>query len=377
MSTENNPTPEEEIELTEEQQAAARDAEYNKVFFEEEENGEPKSEKKQDEEADQRGEAGQPAEPTVDEAGAEAEAGSEEAGNPDEAAAEGDPDPDADPKPDENTEVKPVTSKLKWKGQEIEVSEEEKTALAQKGFDYTANMQQIAKFRKNIEAAGIDDAMIDLLARANAGDTSAYVELLQGKGLDPTDLIGIEKDENFNHTLQKTENVIVPSEEVAPLIEQIRSNPALDARMEQAEIQLPQSVIKRIATDVNALYMTVGEVESGSFDQVMPRVNARLATMSDFDREAVLNNPDFFVNVYSEEKHRLSNGGEVIEQGDPTPAAETPSAAETKVTTKKKPNMAAVGVKKPTQVDPKAVIKDAFNDDDEFEKTRQRVLANR
>lgn len=369
-------TQEREIqELTDEQIAAAEDAEYNKVFFGSDEDDKPKGKTKPNQKANTGSEAGESAEHTDDAAGTDTKPSTEEAGNPDEADEQADLDPNADPKPDETPTVK---HKLKWKGEEIEVSDEELIALGQKGFDYTANMQQIARFRKNIEAAGIDDNIIDIMARAKAGDKTAYVDLLQMNGIDPTDLIGLEKDENVNHTLQKNENVIVPSEEVAPLIEQIQRNPILQSKLEKAEVDLPQAVIKRIATDVNALYMTVGEVESGSFDRVMPRVNARLATLSDFDREAVLNNPDFFVQIYAEEKQRLGNGGNgVVVQEEPTTVQTTVQPEVVQPTGKPKPNMAAVGIRKPTSVDPQAVIKDAFNNDDEYLKIRQRVMQSR
>lgn len=249
--------------------------------------------------------------------------------------------------------------KLKWNGEDIEVTDEELIALGQKGFDYTAKMQNISKYRKELEAAGIDDDVINIIKQVKQGDKAALAHLAKMNNIDLLDSIDAEND--FN-PLQNSTSDIVISEQVAPLMEQVMSNRELQAKMSQAEDLLPNAVIRRIAQDANAFHAVVSEITSGSFDQVMPRLNVRLSTMSDLDREYALNSPEYFGQLYAEMKNSLTQPRhqEVKEEVRTQPKA--------------KPNMAEVGVKKSNSAErQQAVIKDAFTDDAEYQKILQRV----
>lgn len=353
-----------EIELTEEEK---RNEEYEAVFFADE-NEAPAAEPEEDPApaADPEPDPEVDPEPTPEE-----DPTPEPEADPD---PEGDEDPEADPDPEENKGGEDLIS-LKWNGEDVQVTREELIALGQKGFDYTAKMQNVAKYRKELEAAGVTDDTIELMKRIKGGDKAAVLQYLKDTNFDPVDLIGVDENElyaeNDPNTLRKEANEFVISDQVAPIMEQVRSNPVLMEKMSKAEDLLPNAVIMRMAQDPAAMYQAVTEIDSGDFDQVMPRVQIRLAGMNDLDREFALNTPDIFGQLYAEEKHRLMNG-----QGQQTPEI-TPDP-EPKPAPRAKPNMAEVGVKKSnTASRHNEVIKDAFNDDGEYQKILQRVRNSR
>lgn len=335
-------------ELTEEEA-------YNKVFFGEEDGETNESVETEQNETADTGHQEEQREPTdsTDNTGNEA---TNTDGESDEQTPEHN---EANAESDEVTNQQ-VKHKLKWNGEDIEVTDEELIALGQKGFDYTAKMQNMSKYRRELEAAGIDDNTLDILKRMKSGDKSAALEYLTSLNVDPIDLLDIDTTKDSINAPLKNNDAIVVSPQVAPLIEQVMSNPRLQSEMERAESYLPRSVIERMAQNADLLYAALSEVESGSFDKVIPRVQMRLATMSDLDREYVLNSPDMFGNIYFEEKAAINT----------TPSVTQPMA----VKPKPKPNMAEVGVKRSdTTGRTEAVIKDAFNSDDEYQRILQRV----
>lgn len=340
--------------IQEENTQEAYDNEYEKAFF----NGEETTEETPVEEA--------PVEETpveeVEEAPLEESEGIEE--NPDE--------PLEDEEAATEEVIEPTDEEkrtLKWNGEDIEVTMEELIALGQKGFDYTSKMQTVSKYRKDLESAGISDEIVDIIKQVNQGDKSALAKLAKLNNIDPMDLIDIEFDEIDTNTPLKPSNEIVVSKEVAPLMEQVMSNPDLQAKMSRAEGLLPHAVIKRMAQDADLMYNAVSEIDSGSFDQVMPRVNMRLATLSDLDREYALNSPEVFGNLYLEEKSRL---GEAPMSEQEAPQVREPQQA------RQKPNMAEVGVRKSSNnVRKSDVIKDAFTDDGEYQRILDKVRNSR
>ncbi|WP_373069834.1 hypothetical protein [Sulfurimonas sp.] len=266
-------------------------------------------------------------------------------------------------------EVEAKKTTIKWKGKEVEVSEEELRNLAQMGFDYTFKSQTLSKYKKRFEKmdeAGISDEDIELLSKVKAGDKEAMAYMMKQTGLDAYDVAEVE---NPKPILQNEDTNIVISENVKPLIEQIERNPELHNRMQQVEEYLPNAVINTMAQDANVLYGVVSEVESGSFDQVMPRLQMKLSSMSELDRAFVEQNQDAYVNLYIQTKNELFGNQQVQPQA---PAQEQEvNASKPK---KEKPNLADVGIKKSKTADRQVqVIKDAFSDDDEYHRILQRV----
>lgn len=344
---------EQELENTQEQY----DKEYEEAFFGEE------SEVAEEVPTEEVIETTEEVEAPLEEEVVEAPLESDEAVDDEEVTEESEEDSDGQEEVAEEAEDEEKFA-IKWNGEDISVTKDELIALGQKGFDYTSKMQNVSKYRKDLESAGITDEVLDLMKQVQTGDKTALARLAQMNNIDALDLLDVDLEENDTTTPLKNPSEIVLSKEVAPLMEQIRSNPSLLSKMDRAEGLLPNAVISRMANDADLLYGAVSEVESGSFDQVMPRVNVRLASLSDLDREYVLNSPEVFGNLYMEEKSNLSG----VE----------PQAREPQQAKRNKPNMAEVGIKKSNKTTRTSdVIKDAFSDTDEYQKILDRLANSR
>ena len=250
---------------------------------------------------------------------------------------------------------------LMWNGKEVQVTKEEQLKLAQQGFDYTFKTQTLSKYKKQFEAmeeAGIKESDIELLKRIKGGDKEAMAYLLQETKSDPFELSSIE---NPKVTLQNEPQGIVISNEVKPLIEQISHDSELLGKLQQAEEMLPDAVIRAMAQNAELFYGVVSEVQNGTFNEVMPQLQRRLATMSDLDRAYVLQNPNQFATLYVNVKNTANK---------PQPQPQIPNV-EMK---KEKPNMAEVGIKKSSTVTrQEEVIKDAFNSDAEYQRILEKL----
>lgn len=246
---------------------------------------------------------------------------------------------------------------LNWNGKEIEVTKEEAIKLAQQGYDYTFKTQSISKYKKQFEAmeqAGITESDLEVLKRIKGGDKEALAFLTKNAGVDPYDLLSIE---NPKVTLQNESDAIVISPQVKPLMEQIANNSELLAKLQQVEDVLPYAVIRAMAQSPELFYGVVSEVQNGTFYDVMPQLQKRLATMSDLDRAFVEQNPNQFATLYIDVKNTAKQ-------------VSTPPKQIIKQE-REMPNMAEVGIKKSTvQARQEEVLKDAFNSDDEY----QRIL---
>ena len=249
--------------------------------------------------------------------------------------------------------------KINWNGEDIEVSEEEAIKLAQKGYDYTFKTQALSKYKKQFEAmeqAGIKDDDIELLKKIKTGDKEALAFLAKNAQIDPYEILNIE---NPKVTLQNEPQGIVISDEVKPLIEQVSHDEALLNKLQQAETMLPDAVIRAMGQSSEMFYGLVSEIQTGTFYDVMPQLQRRMATMSDLDRAYVLQNPHQFATLYIDVKNTATK------QSTP------PQIIEIK---KEKPNMAEVGIKKSTvQIREEAVLKDAFNSDDEYQRILNKI----
>ena len=329
-------------------------AEYNKVFFGEEQE-------------DNTQENNDVAEDQTDDEVSPLDTDSEEAQDDNTVSEE---EPQEDSEEEEASDEAPTEEgklvKLKWNGKEIEVSEEEAISLAQRGFDYTFKTQSLNKFKDKFEAMekdGITDTDLQILAKVKAGDKEALAYLAKQVGVDTMDLLDIT-DPKVDVTLRNDASDIVISDTVKPLIEQVSNNPELLNKMQQAERSIPNAVINAMSQDANMFYAVVQEVTDGSFDQVMPQLQARLATMSDMDRTFVSQNPQQFAALYADVKNSLAQ--KVI----PAESVTAPISA----VPKPKPNTAEVGIKKSQSTTREAeVMRDAFSDDAEYQRILDRV----
>ena len=256
---------------------------------------------------------------------------------------------------------------LKYNGKEVEATEEELIALAQKGFDHTFKTQKLADERRELERkfAGIDESDAEMLRRAKAGDRTALAALTRSFGVDPLEMLDVDANE-FNHMQQK--ETVVPSQEVKAMFESIQDNTELIGKLRDAESQLPRNVMEAAVKDANVMRAVITEIDSGDYALVQPHVSKQLAMMSDLDRAMVLNNPEHYQNLYVNVKQGLIN-------------QYSKAQAHTEVTkqTKPKPNLAEVGIQKSGATPSERLApkqSDAWSDDDAYQKVLNRLNGN-
>lgn len=332
-------------ELTQEEQEYQD--EFNKAFYGE--NNVPRVEDDEEEESKEPETEAVPA-PGEDEA---VEENTDDVENG--VAEDGASDTVSDDAPADTDEVEEPLSKLIWNGKEIMVTDAEKTALAQKGFDYTSKTKFLAENKKQFEILDknkISLQELEIFAKAKAGDKEALAYLIQSGGVDTVDLLDVEPANVVLHNAQQ-ETVI--SQQVAPLLAEVESNPELLAVMHSAVSRLPKTVTDAMQQSPDWFRAVHAEVTNGNFEIVIPKVQLKLAQMSNVDRAYFETNAQAFADLYTE----------VSTSGVRQPAVVPP------VKTTEKPNMAEVGVKRNSGADRREEVKaDAFTDD----KTYQAIL---
>lgn len=305
--------------------------EYNKAYFGEEDEEEDVDEESQEEEVESETD-----EVSEDKADDEVDAEEVDVADTDVGDTEAD---------------KPKMVKLKWNKKEVEVTEEERNAMAQQNFDYTYKTQQLAKEKKELEADR------EILQRVREGDKEALAMLAKQANVDPLDLMDIEVSEQVPG--KPTGTFIAP--QVKTLIEQVEQDPELLSAMADLETHLPSTVVTAMARDAETFYSVVNEVRSGDAGVVMPHLQARLATLSEMDRTVVMNDPRAYANFYMNVKQSLTQAKE------PTP--------ETKQAPKEEKDYASVGINSSTSgkqrgVDSKA---NSLTSDEAYQKILDRL----
>lgn len=332
MELENN----EAVEQTEEE----RQAEYDKAFF-----GEDDVETKKVDSVD---------EPVV----------TEDVDAVDEEIVEEELGDDIDVATKDDKEEPAKTFKLKRKGQEVEVTEDELLTLAGQGLDFTYKAQQLSSHRKLIEFANVNHLSLqdmELLSKIKGGDAEAIAHIAKAHNID---LYKASEIENPNVALHNEALNIVPSRQVVEVIEAVELDTNLHNRLAEIENELPASFRKVISQDANVLTGLITEVQSGQYDIVKPYVDTKLATMNEFDRAMVMNNPQAFIALYSTEKEALLN----LHKQDDEPTS-IPEVKQARPVQKKKPNMAEVGVTSRANVHRDNSLDDAqaiWDDDSKF-----------
>ncbi len=320
----------EEIEEQQSEETAEVE-EYNKVFFGEDDEGEGEEESTEEESADN----GQGDDDELSESQGDAEVVEDD-------SKEGESEPE-----------QLIT--LKWRGKEIQVTQQEAINMAQQNFDVTHKYQEVANMRKSAEAD------LELLELVKQGDKEALARLAKSGSIDPIDLLDIDMDS----IEQGTQDPDVPF--VSPEVEALMTEVAKDANLynELADLEksLPAPVVQTMAKDLNTFYTVINEVKSGDAGVVMPHVQARLAQLDDVDRSLVMNNADAFANLYVNVKQELMN--QVQTQGD---------NSQPNKPTRSKVNPAEVSIRKSNTSKRSQPTKgDSMNSDSAYEKILERL----
>ncbi len=319
----------EEVEQTEEE----REAEYDKAFYGEEEDGAVDEESTEEDVPD----TDEPTEDDLPEPEGDVEdvEDSEEAGEPEE-------EPE-----------KLVT--LKWRGKEIQVTQAEAIAMAQQNFDVTHKYQEVAKMRKSVESE------MELIERVKSGDKAALAQLAKQGDIDPVDLLDVDMDAIEQGTADTAEPFVSP--EVDVLMKEVAKDEHLFDALSDIEKTLPTSVVDKMAKDPETFYTIVNEVRSGDADIVMPQVQARLSTLDSVDRAVVMSNSDAFANFYMNVKQSMIDAQQPIETTQTVPA--------------KRVKPTGVSVQKSKQTNRSTSGKlDSFQSDEAYEKILERLNAS-
>lgn len=311
---------EDEIELTEDEQAEKE--EYDKAYYGDEDDADTEAE----------------AEGSVEE---EAE------------------DEDEEPVDDENPVEDEKLVTLKWRGKEIKATQEEVIAMAQQNFDATHKYQEISDLRKSTKA------QLDLIERAQGGDKHAIAEIIKKAKLSPVDLLDIEEleEDNEQGTADQAEPFISPR--VAEMLDEVSRDRDLYEQLREIERDLPQPVIDRMAKDPETFYSIINEVRSGDAAIVMPEVHKEIAKLNGLDRSVVMGDIDAFASLYINVKNNLIQKAQPVEQQRATALQ------------KNKVNANELSIKKSNGIQRRgAEVADAFNDDKAYQAILNRLAGS-
>lgn len=243
--------------------------------------------------------------------------------------------------------------KIRWNGQDVEVSMDELTSMAQQGFDYTYKSQQLAEEKRGYQSD------LDLLTKVKSGDKDALATLSKTSGIDPLDILDID----VSHVEQGSVKPDLPfmSPEVGKLMDEVQKDSELYEKMQYLEPNIPNAVVDVMAKDASVFYSIVGEVRNGDAMIVLPKVTARLAALPELDRALVINNPEQYKNLYLSVKQGLINEHQA-------------KANNKQAEHKPKPNLSEVGITRSGQT--KRVpegAKDSMSNDKEYQAILERL----
>ena len=323
----------EEVEVDEQ-------AEYDKVFFGEE------NEAPTEEVEDDAGDAGDES-PTEE----DAEVGTEDVAEAEPSDEVVDGDDEVGEAVSEPQATEDGLHTIRWNGKDVKVTTEELINMGQQGFDYTHKSQQLAHDKREHQGE------LALLERVRSGDKEALALLGKQSGIDPLDILDVDVDAIEQGNTKPSEPFIAP--EVSKMMDDISKNPQFFDKMSQVEREIPSSVVNTIAKDPSAFHAVVSEVQSGDYDRVMPQVKVKMASLSEFDRNFLENNPDQFANFYVNVKQSMI-------KKHTTTQAQAP--------VKEKKNMAAVGIQKSGgTARGNSGVADSFSSDDAYEAILNRL----
>lgn len=269
---------------------------------------------------------------------------------PEEVSEEGEPEtPEETPQPEQDQNM--VT--LKWRGKEIQVTQQEAINMAQQNFDITHKYQEVAKMRKETESD------LDLLKRVKEGDKEALAKLSKQSGIDPIDLLDVDMDDIEQGTPDQVEPFVSP--QVSVMMDEVAKDDALYNELREIEQVLPEAVVTKMAKDPEAFYAIVNEVRSGDASIVLPHVQAKLSQLNDLDRSIVMNDSDAFASFYINVKDSIVN-----KERKPEPNKDIRRANPV--------NPAKVSVQKSnTQKRGLATKQDSMSSDDAYQKILERL----
>jgi len=201
--------------------------------------------------------------------------------------------------------------KINYKGQELELSDDEMKSMAQKGFDYTSKTQSLASQRGLVEVAlenELTQEDLKILADVKKGNKEAMAMLANKAGIDPYEI-------EDNSGEYKPE-VVNRNYELEDVVENIKSDVQNSVAIDSWITNLPGNVVDNFKATPAILKGLHDDAKQGIAQKIMPGVLKHLA----------MNPGQDFVQVYQ------AVGNEVMSQPttEETPKQSTPPSRETR-----------------------------------------------
>ena len=259
---------------------------------------------------------------------------------------------------------------LKVKGQTMEVTLEEMTALAQKGMRFTQKSQELSDSSKmglKLKAAnGGDKAAQKAILQqwAANGDLDDLVDGLEGVDA-KVDTSALEQEEVYQMRLdQAFEGINRKSSEFGDTIGMIES---------EAKGFLPDDLYSAIVDDPGNLRQMYDMVADGSFEQTKNIMSVRLAAMNPSDQAAIMSNPKQFGEMFDSLWEGLKSSGSSNQATTQTPTeTQTQTQAQPTASPAEEPPSMLSGTKREAPVSTDGDV-DFFKDDKAYNTLLKRI----
>lgn len=244
---------------------------------------------------------------------------------------------------DETTEEDSRKYTITYKGQEMNLTEDEIKTMAQKGFDYTSKTQSLAKQRDIVELAvehGLTKEDLKILADAKSGNKEAMAMIASKGGIDPYDIeeVGEYKPEVSNRNY-----------ELEDIVQDIKSDMNNGSTIDTWITQLPDGAVDSFRTNPSVLKGLHIDAQKGIAQKVMPEVIKYMAMNPGAD----------FVQAYA------GIGQQIVGQAQQTQEPEARRVVDS--ATKKKASIS----KKSSNAKHISDQKDIWNDDELYAKMQK------
>jgi len=156
--------------------------------------------------------------------------------------------------------------RLKAKGTELNLSEEETRELASKGIDYTMKTQELAQWKQRIEdTKDIPDSDINAIKALRDGNKDALLQLAKEYNVDLYDLDAEKEPEVPNYL----EPVNQPNQELANIESRIMADKSTLPKVEQVLESLPNEFIEQMKSQPAMLEGLYADIKSGATDNML------------------------------------------------------------------------------------------------------------
>jgi len=172
---------------------------------------------------------------------------------------------------EEATEPKsPRTYKVKANGREFDFTLDELKMLAPKAMDYTKKTQEIAPYRKTINAMrenGVSEEDINMLIDIKRGNKEALASLIKSQNID---LLDLEVDESASNYVPNSYGKSIQEQAMEETIQRLQTKPEVFAQTKAVVSGFDDRSKSIFYENPQYLELLQVDVENGTFDKVLP-----------------------------------------------------------------------------------------------------------